>query len=92
MGKPSNELRQLFAHAIDDARSEEFLCWLADVDAKVREITGGALDLLDVTNPGWTELWEQDASVAECVDHVRALDFDFESHWELWKEADGKAL
>lgn len=85
MASPSNELRQVCAGWVNDARQEEFLAWLAGVDAEVRRITGGALDVLDVTNPGWTELWEQDASIAEAMDHVRALDFEFESHWEIWR-------
>lgn len=85
---PSSELRQLFAGAVDDQRSEEFLHWLAQVDGSIREISGGGLDLCDVTNPGWLELWEQDATIPECIDAVRALDFVFDGFWELHN--DGK--
>lgn len=91
MATPSSELRQFFAGAVNDARQEEFLCWLADVDERVREISRKALDVMDVCNPGWVDLWEQDASVPEVIDALRAIDFEFESHWdwENWRTKRG---
>lgn len=85
---PSAELRQVCAGWVNDAQQEDFLAWLAEVDAQVRHITSGAMDALDVTNPGWTDLWSQDATVAAAIDHVRAIDFEFEAFWELWKNGE----
>lgn len=86
MGTPSAELRSFFGQCISDESSEEFLSWLADVDALVREIAPH-MDLLDVTNPGWDQLWLQDASPRAAIDACRAIDFVFEGHFDLWREA-----
>lgn len=90
MASPSAELRAFFAAAVPDCRQEAFLTWLADVDALVRDISGGALDVLDVTNPGWDALWAQDTPPAKALDHVRALDFNFEGYWELREHESGR--
>lgn len=83
-------MRQLFNHVVPDSQSEHFLAWLAEVDALVRKVSGGALDVLDVTNPGWDALWAQNTPPVNALDHVRAIDFHFESYWELHADESGR--
>jgi hypothetical protein len=76
MGTPSAALRQAYGRAVPDHQAEEFLSWLADRDAMVREISGGSL--LRCKDPGWVDLWDQDASVDECLEDLAGVDFEFE--------------
>lgn len=78
-----SEIRAAFAHAVNDARQEELISWLMKVDERVVSIAA-PFDLLDFTDPGYVLLWEQSHSVDTALDHLRAIDFEFESHWEVW--------
>lgn len=88
MAKPSSELRQHFGHQVSDLESEEFLGWLALVDAEVRRVAPGH-DLMDFTDPGWVEVWRTEASCQEACLTLQAVDLCFEDFVDFHKQPDG---
>jgi hypothetical protein len=76
MVTPSAQLRAAFAGKVPDNRAEEFLSWLAEREALIHAISGGSL--LSLADPGWVDLWEQEASLDECLEDLASVDFEFE--------------
>lgn len=70
------DLRQAFAGVYPDDRQEEFLRWLAERDELVREISGAGITRCK--DPGWPYLFDQDASLDECLEDLASVDFEFE--------------
>lgn len=71
-------LRQTFGGLVPDTVSEEFLSWLAVRDEQVTAIAG--VSIATMKDPGWLDLWEQDASLDECIEDLAGVDFHFEGY------------
>lgn len=73
-----HELEEAYAHEVEPQALGDFLDWMEKLYAAAAPIIA-PMRLDDFKNPGWQSLFDQRASVEECLMELRAIDFDFET-------------